>query len=129
MNLFPDDRKHPSGGERIDQGATDAIRLAHRALERFPDLVRKHKFLAGGAAISSSLVVLAGVALTRRIRSGQTREEAVASVTEEELEGLVPLDIDPDAEARSRGARGRNGQQAGARDARPGSEARRTRAG
>ena len=87
MNLIPDDLKHPSGGERVTHHAGDAIRLAHKALERFPDVVRRHKFIAGGAAISTSLVALAGVAITRRMRSGQSEEEAIASLTEDELHG------------------------------------------
>ena len=87
MNFIPDDLKHPSGGERVTNTAGDAIRLAHKALERFPDVVRRHKFIAGGAAISTSLVALAGVAITRRVRSGQTEEEAIASLTEDELHG------------------------------------------
>ena len=87
MSFIPDDLKHPSGGERVTNTAGDAIRLAHKALERFPDVVRRHKFIAGGAAISTSLVALAGVAMTRRMRSGQTEEEAIASLTEDELHG------------------------------------------
>ena len=87
MNLIPDDLKHPSGGERVTHTAGDAIRGAHKALERFPDVVRRHKFIAGGAAISTSLVALAGVAIARRMRSGQTEEEAIASLTEDELHG------------------------------------------
>ena len=39
----------------VNHIAHDSIRIAYSALERFPDLVRRHKFLAGGAAISSSL--------------------------------------------------------------------------
>ena len=35
-----------------------------------------------------TLVVLAGVAIARRVRSGQTPEEAVAGMTEEELSGI-----------------------------------------
>lgn len=87
MSKLPDELKHPSGGERLQGTATDAVRLAHRGLERFPDLVKRHKFIAGGAAVSSSLLVLAGVAIARRLRSGQTEEEAIASLTEEELTG------------------------------------------
>ena len=87
MSRLPDDLKHPSGGERLQGAATDAVRLAHRGLERFPDLVKRHKFIAGGAAVSSSLLVLAGVAIARRLRSGQSEEEALASLTEEELTG------------------------------------------
>ncbi len=87
MSRLPDDLKHPSGGERLQGAATDAVRLAHRGLERFPDLVKRHKFIAGGAAVSSSLLVLAGVAIARRLRSGQSEEEALASLTEDELTG------------------------------------------
>jgi hypothetical protein len=85
----------PSGGEQIDRAAHDAIRLAHMALERFPDLVRRHKFIAGGAAISSSLIVLAGVAIARRMRAGETPEEAVAAVTEDEVQGLHVVEPEP----------------------------------
>ena len=87
MSKLLDDLKHPSGGERLQGAASDAVRLAHRGLERFPDLVKRHKFIAGGAAVSSSLLVLAGVAIARRLRSGQSEEEALASLTEEELTG------------------------------------------
>ena len=86
MNWLPDDIKEASGGETIDQVARDSIRLAHRVLDRFPDLVRRHKVIAGGAAISSSLVIIAGVALARRMRRGQSSEEALAGITEDELD-------------------------------------------
>ena len=81
-------RGTPSGGEPIDRTAGEAIRLAHRALARFPEIVKRHKFVAGGAVVSSSLIALAGVAIARRIHGGQTPEEAVASVTGDELQGL-----------------------------------------
>jgi len=86
MNWLPDDVKEASGGETIDHVARDSIRLAHKALDRFPDLVRKHKVIAGGAAISSSLVIVAGVAIARRMRKGQSAEEAVADITEDEID-------------------------------------------
>lgn len=104
MSWLPDDVREASGGEMIDRTARDAIRLAHRALDRFPDLVRRHKFIAGGAAISSSLVVLAGVAITRRILKGQSAEEAVSTVTEAELQGIVPAE-----ERRANARRAANG--------------------
>lgn len=84
----------PSGGEPIDRAAGEAIRLAHRALDRFPEIVRRHKFVAGGAVVSSSLIALAGVAIARRIRAGQTPEEAVAGVTEAEVQGLRIVETD-----------------------------------
>lgn len=85
---LPDDLHDASGGERVDELAHDAISLAHQVLERFPDVKRKHMFIAGGAAISSAVIIAAGVAVARRLRAGRSREQAVNEVTEEELEGL-----------------------------------------
>lgn len=82
--------QHPSGGESADRAAYEAVRLAHRALDRFPEVVRRHKFIAGGAAVSGSLIVLAGVAIARRMRRGESADEAVASVTEAEIQGMIP---------------------------------------
>ncbi len=87
MSRLPDEFRHPSGGERLQGTANDAVRLAYRGLERFPHLVKRHKYIAGGAAVSTSLVVLAGVALARRLRNGESEDEAVASLTEDELTG------------------------------------------
>jgi hypothetical protein len=74
------------GGEQVDRAAEEAIHLAHRALDRFPDLVKRHSFIAGGAAVSSALVALAGVAIARRMRNGETAEQALEHVTAEEIE-------------------------------------------
>ncbi len=96
--MTPPRRGNPSGGEQVDRAVADSVRLAHRALERFPELVRRHKFIAGGAAISSSLIVLAGVAIARRMLAGASPEEAVASVTEDEVQGVRPPEPDADEE-------------------------------
>lgn len=86
-------RGTPSGGEKVDSAAHTSIHLAHEALERFPDVVKRHRFIAGGAAVSSSLIALAGVAIARRISAGQTAEEAIASVTEDEIQGKMPEEL------------------------------------
>jgi hypothetical protein len=96
--MTPPRRGNPSGGEQVDRAVADSVRLAHRALERFPDLVRRHKFIAGGAAISSSLIVLAGVAIARRMLAGASPEEAVAAVTEDEVQGIRPPEPEADDE-------------------------------
>lgn len=85
---LPEDLKHASGGEQVDELAHGVLKLAHEAIERFPDVKRRHMFLAGGAAVSSALIVAAGVAILRRVRAGQTAEDAVQDVTEEEIDGL-----------------------------------------
>ena len=92
---LPDDLMHPSGGEQLDDLAHGAIKLAHEAIERFPDMKKRHMFLAGGAAISSALVVAAGVAVARRIRAGAKPHEAVRDVTEKEIEGLRLVERSP----------------------------------
>ena len=85
---LPEDLKHASGGEQVDELAHGVLKLAHDAIERFPEVKKRHMFMAGGAAISSALVVAAGVAVLRRVRAGQTPEAAVRDVTEDEIEGL-----------------------------------------
>ncbi len=80
-----DHLRHESGGERPDLLGHDAVRLAHEVLRRFPEIVRRHKFVAGGEAISSSLVVLAGAAVARRVRAGASPAQAVGQVTADEI--------------------------------------------
>ncbi len=85
---LPGGERTPSGGERIDDLGNNAVSLAFKVLDRFPDLVKRHKYIAGGAAISGSLIALAGVAVARRMNRGATAEEAVEAVTEDEITGL-----------------------------------------
>ncbi len=87
MSWLPDDIKEASGGEVVDHVAHDVLKLTHEALNRFPDMKKRHMFIAGGAALSSAIIVGAGVAIVRRLRAGQTPDEAVNGVTEEEMEG------------------------------------------
>jgi hypothetical protein len=81
-------QRDASGGEHVDELAHGVLKLAHEAIDRFPEVKRRHMFMAGGAAISSALIVAAGVAVARRIKSGQSAEDAVRDVTEEEIDGL-----------------------------------------
>jgi hypothetical protein len=87
------------GGEQIDVAAGESIRLAHRALNRFPDLLVRHRYVAGGAAVAGALVVLASVAIARRMRHGESGEEAADSVTRAEIESLHPRERDESASA------------------------------
>lgn len=92
MSWLPDDIREASGGEVVDHVAHDVLKMTHQALNRFPEMKKRHMFIAGGAALSSALVVGAGVALVRRLRAGQTPDEAVNGVTEEELEGVMMIE-------------------------------------
>ncbi len=117
---LPDDLRRPDGGEALDHAAAEAVRLAHRVLERFPHIVRKHKLFAGGAAVSSALVVFAGVAVARRMLGGASAEEAVEGVTEDELAGLRAVDstkeVDVIEDAPTNGSRPDDGAEATGED-------------
>jgi hypothetical protein len=74
-------------GERPDTATSDALNLAHRAAEKFPELANRYKNYAGPVAIASSaLLVLAGVAVARRSKRGQGAEEILAQITPDEIE-------------------------------------------
>ncbi len=74
-------------GETPDSSTTQALNLAHRVTEKFPELVTRYKSYAGPAAIvSSALMALAGVAVARRLRRGQNAEEILDQITSEEIE-------------------------------------------
>ncbi len=90
------DQLEKLAGEVLDGairlGQDDAIRLAHRVLERFPGMRKKHMFIAGGAALSSAVLIGAAVAIARRVRQGQSAVDAAEEITEDELENLSLLD-------------------------------------
>ncbi len=74
-------------GEAPDSATTQALNLAHRATEKFPELVNRYKAYAGPAAnFSGSLMALAGVAVARRLRRGQSPDEILDQITSEEIE-------------------------------------------
>ncbi len=74
-------------GERPDTATSEALNLAHRAAEKFPELAARYKNFAGPVAIASgALVVLAGVAVARRRRRGQNAEEILEQITPAEIE-------------------------------------------
>ena len=74
-------------GESPDGATRQALNLAHRAAEKFPDLAHRYRSFAGPAAVvSGALVALAGVAVARRVRRGQQPEEILDQITSEEIE-------------------------------------------
>jgi hypothetical protein len=74
-------------GEAPDPSALNALRLAHRVLDKFPDLTKRYqKFIGTAAVVSSALVVLASIAVTRRLNRGESAEDILASITPDEIE-------------------------------------------
>ena len=75
------------GGETPDSATAQALNLAHRAAEKFPELAKRYRNLAGPAAVASgALIVLAGVAVARRTRRGQHPEQILEQITSAEIE-------------------------------------------
>lgn len=118
MNWLPDGAREVNG-EKVEQiahdavhmGYEDAIRLAHRVLERFPEVRKRHMFIAGGAALSSALLIGAAVAITRRVRAGQNPADAAEDVTAEELDGVHLLERRRRATGGDAGAGGTSGER------------------
>jgi hypothetical protein len=89
----------PVIGEQPDGFTRDAIKLAHNALDKFPELRKRYSRIAGPAAIlSTGVVLLAGIAVTRRLRRGETPEHILETLTPEEIENAVRLDKGEDDE-------------------------------
>jgi len=80
------------GGETPDPATAQALNLAHRAAEKFPELANRYKNFAGPVAVvSGALVVMAGVAVARRVRKGQGPEQILAQITAEEIENAATV--------------------------------------
>src|SRR4030042_695804 len=74
-------------GEQPDGATKHALNLAHQAIDRFPDLARRYRRFAGPAAFASTgLVLLAGIAIARRLRLGEQPDQIIASLTPDEIE-------------------------------------------
>lgn len=83
----PEDLWEHLDGESPDSATRQSLNLAHRAVEKFPELARRYRLFAGPAAVvSGALVALAGVAVARRLRRGQKPEEILDQITPEEIE-------------------------------------------
>lgn len=74
-------------GEAPDSSAMTALHLAHRAVAKFPDLTKRYqKFIGTAAVVSSALIVLASIAVTKRLNRGESAEDILASITPDEIE-------------------------------------------
>lgn len=78
---------HNGQGEAPDASALTALQLAHRAVAKFPDLTKRYqKFIGTAAVVSSAIIVLASIAVTKRLNSGESAEDILASITPDEIE-------------------------------------------
>ncbi len=103
MAVKADDVRHPdqieddfdwdavAEGEPVDPETHKTLRLAHRAVAKFPEIKGKYKAYAGAAAIvSSTATLIAAVALTRKAkRGGLSADKALAALTAIDIENAV----------------------------------------
>ncbi len=97
----PDDDiwDQPVIGEQPDGWTRDALELAHKAIDKFPELRKRYSRIAGPAAIlSTGVVLLAGIAVTRRLRRGESPDEILEALTPEEIVNAVRLGREEDEE-------------------------------
>jgi hypothetical protein len=74
-------------GESPDSSALSALQLAHRAVHKFPELTRRYqKFIGTAAVVSSAVIVLASIAVSRRLHRGESAERILAEITPDEIE-------------------------------------------
>jgi hypothetical protein len=79
--------QHNGQGEAPDNSALTALQLAHRAVAKFPELTRRYqKFIGTAAVVSSALIVLASIAVTRRLHRGESPDSILESITPDEIE-------------------------------------------
>ena len=82
-----DDVWEHAEGESPDGATRQALSLANRAVDKFPDLTSRYRVFAGTAAVvSGALLALASVAVARRARRGQKPDQILEQITSDEIE-------------------------------------------
>ncbi|MFB0900916.1 MAG: hypothetical protein QMB22_02780 [Dehalococcoidia bacterium] len=82
------DNKNASGGDELDVNTIYSINLAYKLIKRFPKLEKRHRVVAGGLAVSSALIILASIAISKRIKKGENIKTALNSISEPEIEEM-----------------------------------------
>jgi len=80
-------------GEQPDSATRHTLNLAHQAVDRFPELAQRYRRFTGPAAVvSTALVLLAGIAIARRLRLGEHPEQILDSLTPDEIESAAVVE-------------------------------------
>jgi len=78
---------HNGNGEAPDAGAMSSLQLAHRVIDKFPELAKRYqKFIGTAAVVSSALIVLSSIAVSKRLNHGESPEKILAEITPDEIE-------------------------------------------
>ena len=79
-------------GEQPDSATRHTLNLAHQAVDRFPELAQRYRRFTGPAVVSTALVLLAGIAIARRLRLGEHPEQILDSLTPDEIESAAVVE-------------------------------------
>ncbi len=78
---------HNGNGEAPDHSALTALHLAHQVLNKFPELTRRYqKFIGPVAVVSTAVLVLTSIAISRRLHKGESPDRILAEITPDEIE-------------------------------------------
>ena len=76
-------------GEAPDNSAQNALQLAHRAVNKFPELTKRYqKFIGTAAVVSTAVIILASIAVNRRLHKGESPDRILAEITPDEIENV-----------------------------------------
>ncbi len=74
-------------GEAPDTSSMASLQLAHKVLAKFPELTRRYqKFIGTAAVMSSAIIVLTSIAVSKRLRTGESPDKILAEITPDEIE-------------------------------------------
>ena len=77
-------------GETPDSSTQIALQLAHRVVNKFPDLGRRYqKFVGTAAVVSTVVIVLASIAVSRRLHRGESPDRIFEEITRDEIENVA----------------------------------------
>ena len=72
---------------RPDGSVLEGAAPGHRAVAKFPHLSRRYqKFIGTAAVVSSALIVLSSIAVSKRMHRGESDEKILAEITPDEIE-------------------------------------------
>src|SRR5262245_11429643 len=78
---------HNGNGEAPDRHALSALQLAHKVVQKFPELSKRYqKFIGTVAVVSPALILLTSIVVNRRLHHGESPERILAEVTPDEIE-------------------------------------------
>jgi len=79
---------HHNHGEAPEPHGQTVLQLAYRVVAKFPHLSKRYQvFIGTTAVVSAALLVLTTLAIVNRMSKGQSAEQILEEITQEEILG------------------------------------------